>query len=81
MYNPCFECQNRYGHSYTEECDNACEYANALSKLKPYGGIDEVVKCMKGDAIQVSLLKKETIDWTYGIVSWVKEELENNEKV
>lgn len=27
MYNPCFECHNRYGHSYTEECDKICDYA------------------------------------------------------
>lgn len=76
MYSPCFECMNRYGRQYTEECDNTCDYAYQLSKLKPYGGIDEAVKVMKGDAIPVALLKKENIDLTYGIVRWVKEELE-----
>lgn len=76
MYNPCFECQNRYGHSYTEECDNTCEYANALSKLKQYGGIDEAVRCMEGDAIPVALLREDNIDWTYHIVCWAKKELE-----
>ena len=50
MYNPCFECFNRYGKSYTEECDTTCQYAYELSKLKPYGGIDEVVKVMKGES-------------------------------
>lgn len=48
MFNPCYEhCYLKYGRQYTEECDNSCEYANSLSKLKPYGGIDEVVKIMK----------------------------------
>lgn len=42
MYNPCFERQNRYGKQYTEECDSTYEYANQLSKLKPYGGVDEL---------------------------------------
>lgn len=76
MYNPCLECLNRYGKQYTEECDNTCEYANALSKLKPYGGIDEVVKCMKGDAIPVALLTEDKIDWVHHIVCWAKKELE-----
>jgi hypothetical protein len=80
MYNPCFECLNRYGKQYTEECDNTCEYAHALSKLKPYGGVDEVIKCMKGDAIPVALLYEDKIDWTYHIVCWAKKELENEAK-
>ena len=32
MHNPCFECWNRYGHSYTEECDNTCDYAISIAK-------------------------------------------------
>ena len=36
MYNPCLECQNRYGHSYTKECDNICNYAYDIKRLKPY---------------------------------------------
>ena len=36
MYNPCLECQNRYGHSYTEECDGACNYAYDIRRLKAY---------------------------------------------
>ena len=75
MYNPCFECLNRYGKQYTEECDNTCEYAYQLSKLKPYGGIDEAVRVMKGDAVPVNLLKRENIDWTYAIVSTIRNEL------
>jgi len=74
MYNPCFECLNRYGKQYTEECDDMCEYAHALSKLKPYGGINEAVRVMKGDAIPVALLQKDKIDWTYHIVCYAKEE-------
>lgn len=80
MYNPCFECMNRYGKEYTEECDNTCEYANALSKLKLYGGIDEAVKVMKGEAIPVALLQRENIDFTYHAVCLVKEEMEKNER-
>jgi DNA-directed RNA polymerase subunit RPC12/RpoP len=38
---------NRRGHSYTEECDNTCEYANVLSKLKPFGTIDTILKLLK----------------------------------
>lgn len=75
MYNPCFECLNRYGKQYTEECDSTCEYAYQLSKLKPYGGIDEAVRVMKGDAVPVNLLKRENIDWTYAIVSTIRNEL------
>lgn len=36
MYNPCFECLNRYGHSYTEECDGTCNYAYDVRMLKAY---------------------------------------------
>lgn len=80
MYSPCSNCLNRYGHSYTEECDNTCDYAYQLSKLKPYGGIDEAVKVMKGEAIPVALLKKENIDWTYAIVRNIKDMLTEQDK-
>ncbi len=33
MYNPCFECWNRYGKQYSEECDNSCEYAVAVKVI------------------------------------------------
>ena len=33
MYNPCFECMNRYGKQYSEECDNTCEYAVAVKYI------------------------------------------------
>lgn len=36
MYNPCLECQNRYGHSYAEECDSTCNYAYDIKRLKSY---------------------------------------------
>ena len=75
MYSPCLECVNRYGKQYTEEYDSTCEYAYQLSKLKPYGGIDEAVRVMKGDAVPVNLLKRENIDWTYAIVSKIRDEL------
>ena len=34
MFSPCFECLNRYGHSYTEECDNKCGYAKEIKEYK-----------------------------------------------
>lgn len=46
MYSPCFECLNRYGRQYTEECDNTCEYAHQISKLKPYGTIDSIIEIL-----------------------------------
>ena len=30
MYNPCFECFNRYNKVYTEKCNNTCMYANKI---------------------------------------------------
>jgi hypothetical protein len=51
MYNPCLECQIRYGHDYTEECDAKCQYAYAIkehkikiAKLAPCG-FDDRLKC------------------------------------
>ena len=72
MYDPCFECMNRYGHSYTEECDNTCEYAHTLSKLKPYGGIDEAVEVMKGNKLPLVFVDNEHIDSTYRLVHAAK---------
>lgn len=34
LYQPCFECLNRYGHSYTKECDTTCAYASEVAALK-----------------------------------------------
>ena len=73
MYSPCFDCLNRHGHSYTEECDSKCDYAYQLSKLKPYGGIDKVVKVMKGDEFPIVFIDKEHIDSTYRIVCAAKD--------
>ena len=72
MYNPCFECMNRYGKQYTEECDNKCDYANALSKLKAYGGIDEVLEVMRGERIPIAMIDEEHINDTFRIVSAAK---------
>ena len=72
MYNPCFECLNRYGHSYITECDNTCEYANIISKLKPYGSIDEIVEILRGDKFPVVFLNKDHIDSTLTIVNAAK---------
>lgn len=73
MYNPCFECYNRYDRQYTEECDNKCDYANALSRLKPYGGIDEVIKMVSGDAFPLVFIDDEHIDFTYKLVCAAKD--------
>ena len=32
MYNPCETCYIRFGHSYTEECDEKCNYAATVKK-------------------------------------------------
>lgn len=73
MHNPCMECYSKYGHSYIEVCDSKCQYAKVLSILRKYGGLEKVIDCMEGRAVQVALLKKENIDYTYAIVSAAKE--------
>ena len=73
MYNPCFECYNRYGKQYTEECDNKCDYANVLSRLKLYGGIDEVIEVVSGDAFPLVFIDDEHIDFTYKLVCATKD--------
>lgn len=73
MYNPCWECFNRYGHSYDENCK--CQYAEILNLLESYGGIDSIAKVMKGDAIPIVLIDKEHIDNTYTFVCAVKDGL------
>ena len=75
MYSPCFDCLNRYGHSYTEDCDSTCDYANAISKLKPYGGIDEAVKVMSGEAFPLVFVDEQHIDTTYRFVCAAKDEI------
>lgn len=34
MQSPCFDCLNRYGHSYIEECDTTCDYARVCLENK-----------------------------------------------
>lgn len=75
MYSPCFDCMNRGGHSYTEECDNTCEYANVLSKLKPYGSVDEIVAVLNGDRFPTVFVDKDHIEFTDKIVQAAKEGL------
>ena len=55
MYSPCFDCLNRYGHSYSEACDSSCEYANIISKLKPYGSVDEIVEILVEDIFNATV--------------------------
>lgn len=44
MYNPCFECLNRYGKQYTEECNNTCEYAVAVKLI---GELQDEIKFLQ----------------------------------
>lgn len=30
MYNPCLECYNRYGRTYSVACDKICDYAQCM---------------------------------------------------
>lgn len=74
MYSPCFECMNKAGgHSYIEECDNTCQYANILSRLRPYGSIDEIIAILNGDSFPTVFIDKDHIDFTYKIVMAAKE--------
>lgn len=34
MYNPCFECFNRYNRQYSEWCDTNCVYGKTTKELK-----------------------------------------------
>lgn len=71
MYNPYWECFNRYGHSYDENCK--CQYAKILKLLDSYGRINTVVKVMKGDSFPIVFIDKEHIDRTYKIVCAAKD--------
>ena len=57
---------------YTEECDNTCEYAYLVKRIKDYGGTEEVSKVMEGKLIPISMLEKENIDNIYKIIYCVK---------
>jgi hypothetical protein len=59
---------NRYGRQYTEDCDSKCDYANVMSKLKVYGGIEEVLKYMDGKAVPIAMLNEENIEGVYRVV-------------
>ena len=71
MYNPCWECFNKYGHGYNENCK--CQYAEILKLLDSYGGIDSIAKVMKGDSFPIVFIDKEHIDRTYKIVCAAKD--------
>lgn len=74
MYNPCIECFIRHGHDYTEECDNRCEYANVISRLKPFD-VEELCEIVKGKSLPVAFLSPENIENTYAIVKAAKDKL------
>ena len=61
MYNPCFECMNRYGHSYTEECDNTCEYAKEIGEHKEMKNNAVIFPQTIGDITFYS--KDELVEW------------------
>ena len=42
MYNPCWECFNKYGHGYSEDCK--CQYAKILKLLDLLVKIVETVQ-------------------------------------
>lgn len=76
MYNPCWECFNRYERSYTKDCDSKCQYAKAISMLnllEPYGSVNEIVEIMKGDRFPTIFVDKDHIDFTYKIVCAAKD--------
>ena len=74
LYNPCFTCAHRYGGTgYTSACDETCEYANIISRLKPYGTIDEIVEILKGDRFPTVFVDKDHIDFTAKIVKAARE--------
>ena len=73
MYNPCVECWNRYNRQYSNECDSMCEYAIILSKLKPYGNIDEIIEVMEGKRVPITMLNKEIIGGVYKIILAAKD--------
>ena len=70
MYNPCWECFNRYGHGYNENCK--CQYAEILKLLNSYGGIETIVKVMNGDNFPIVFIDKDHIDRTYALVCAAK---------
>lgn len=55
MYSPCFECMNRYGKQYSEECDNTCEYAVAVKFI---GELQNEIKVLQ-DKIALAALKEQ----------------------
>ena len=57
MHSPCFECLNRYGKQYAEECDSTCEYAIAIKFI---GELQAEIKNLQ-DIIED--LKKEVTIW------------------
>lgn len=34
MYNPCETCYSRFGHEYTSDCDEKCEFASLVKENK-----------------------------------------------
>lgn len=38
LYEPCLECFYRYGHGYSESCDDKCSYAMAIKELNAMKG-------------------------------------------
>ena len=76
MYNPCFTCWNRFGHDYSSDCDNQCEYAQAVKELKELKEkqlyIREIKQYIDPPMMQGIFYQQKPIDG----YDWVSEELE-----
>lgn len=64
MYNPCFECMNRYGKQYTEECDNTCNYAQAVKERN--NAISALYKTISNNGEPCAACTKSCADSKYG---------------
>lgn len=60
MYSPCFECMNRYGRQYTEECDSTCEYAVAV---KVISDLQTEIKNLQDKIDDLEMEIECRIDW------------------
>lgn len=41
MYNPCETCYLRFGHSYTGDCDEKCEYAKIAKSFDTLANVSK----------------------------------------
>lgn len=75
MHSPCFECLNRYGYSYTEECDNKCAYAKEIKEYKESlerAAIEFSKICSDGCPCQIGCEVVFHEDCINRIIDWLK---------